>query len=157
MCGKINVPDLAYGVAVPSAIAKGRIEGVDRSTALAVPGVIEVLAHDNRPSVASSHKTWASWRSCVAAFGGRWCPGSRSFLGGRRGIRDRPVCGDASRRDEEEKAVTDLDTQIDQASGRREQTDGILPMAAGASRGDADKALSQSRDPQKLESRHQAP
>ena len=45
----LNVPDLAYGVAVASEIAKGRIKSIDRSAALAVPGVIEVFAHDNRP------------------------------------------------------------------------------------------------------------
>src|ERR1044072_8485607 len=55
---EFNVPDLAHGVAVPSAIAKGRIKSIDRSAALAVPGVIEVFAHDNRPSVASSPKKY---------------------------------------------------------------------------------------------------
>ena len=39
-------------------MAKGRIKSIDRAAALAVPGVIEVFAHDNRPSVASSHKKY---------------------------------------------------------------------------------------------------
>ena len=52
------MPDLAYGFVVSSAIAKGRIKSIDRTAALAVPGVIEVFAHDNRPSVASSHKKY---------------------------------------------------------------------------------------------------
>ena len=55
---EFNVPDLAYGFVVSSAIAKGRIKSIDRTAALAVPGVIEVFAHDNRPSVASSHKKY---------------------------------------------------------------------------------------------------
>ena len=55
----LNVPDLAYGVVVSSEIAKGRIKSIDRSTALAVPGVIEVFAHDNRPKVASSTKKYS--------------------------------------------------------------------------------------------------
>ena len=55
----LNVPDLAYGVVVSSEIAKGRIKSIDRSAALAVPGVIEVFAHDNRPKVASSTKKYS--------------------------------------------------------------------------------------------------
>ena len=49
---EFNEPNLAYGFVVSSAIAKGRIKSIDRTAALAVPGVIEVFAHDNRPSVA---------------------------------------------------------------------------------------------------------
>ena len=55
----LNVPDLAYGVVVSSEIAKGRIKSIDRSAALAVPGVIKVFAHDNRPKVASSTKKYS--------------------------------------------------------------------------------------------------
>ena len=55
----LNVPDLAYGVVVSSEIAKGRIKSIDRSAALAVPGVIKVFAHDNRPKVASSSKKYS--------------------------------------------------------------------------------------------------
>ena len=42
-------PISLYGLVVSSEIAKGRIKSIDRSAALAVPGVIEVFAHDNRP------------------------------------------------------------------------------------------------------------
>ena len=49
---EFNVPGLAHGFVVSSKIAKGRIKSINRSAALAVPGVIEVFAHDNRPSVA---------------------------------------------------------------------------------------------------------
>jgi xanthine dehydrogenase YagR molybdenum-binding subunit len=56
---EFNVPGLAHGFVVSSTIAKGRIKTIDRSAALAVPGVIEVLAHDNRPPVASSHDKYS--------------------------------------------------------------------------------------------------
>ena len=46
----VNVPGLAYGVVVSSAIAKGRITRIDASRALAVPGVIQVFTHENRPA-----------------------------------------------------------------------------------------------------------
>lgn len=46
------VPDLAYGYAVNSAISKGRITSIDISAAMAMPGVIAVLTHENRPSTA---------------------------------------------------------------------------------------------------------
>lgn len=54
-----NVPDLAYGYVVSSEIAKGRITKIDASQALALPGVLHVLTHENRPRVAwfdSSYK-----------------------------------------------------------------------------------------------------
>ena len=44
--------NLVYGVIVSSAIAKGRITAIRDADALAVPGVIEVLTHDNRPHTA---------------------------------------------------------------------------------------------------------
>ena len=47
ICAEFNVPDLAFGFVVSSAIAKGRIKSIDRTAALAAPGVIEVFAHDN--------------------------------------------------------------------------------------------------------------
>ncbi|NNM72379.1 xanthine dehydrogenase family protein molybdopterin-binding subunit [Enterovirga aerilata] len=45
-------PDLAYGVVVSSAIARGRITAIDTAAALAVPGVIHVFTHENRPRTA---------------------------------------------------------------------------------------------------------
>ena len=50
---EFNMPGLVHGFVVSSKIAKGRIKSIDRSAALAVPGVLEVFAHDNRPIVAS--------------------------------------------------------------------------------------------------------
>lgn len=43
------VPDLAYGVVVNSSIAKGRIVAFDLEAARAVPGVLEIVTHENRP------------------------------------------------------------------------------------------------------------
>jgi xanthine dehydrogenase YagR molybdenum-binding subunit len=45
--------DLAWGVVVNSNIAKGRIERIDTKRALAVPGVLDVLTHENRPKMRS--------------------------------------------------------------------------------------------------------
>jgi xanthine dehydrogenase YagR molybdenum-binding subunit len=56
---EFNVPNLAYGFVVNSEIAKGHIKKIDRAAALAVPGVVEVFAHDNRPEMASSSKKYA--------------------------------------------------------------------------------------------------
>jgi xanthine dehydrogenase YagR molybdenum-binding subunit len=43
---------LLYGVVVPSPIARGRIRSIDSRAARAVPGVVEVLTHENRPPMA---------------------------------------------------------------------------------------------------------
>jgi xanthine dehydrogenase YagR molybdenum-binding subunit len=45
-------PDLLYGWVVSSNIAKGKVLSIDESAARAVPGVVEVLTHRNRPHVA---------------------------------------------------------------------------------------------------------
>jgi xanthine dehydrogenase YagR molybdenum-binding subunit len=42
-----NIPGMAYGVVVSSAIAKGTIRKIDASEALRVPGVVHVLTHEN--------------------------------------------------------------------------------------------------------------
>src|SRR5262249_51823691 len=48
--------DLAYGAVVSSTMTKGRIARIDASRALAFPGVLDVVTHDNRPTMASSDK-----------------------------------------------------------------------------------------------------
>lgn len=45
-------PDLLYGCVVNSTIATGRIDSIDTTKARAVPGVVDVLTHEHRPSVA---------------------------------------------------------------------------------------------------------
>jgi len=52
--GEFNVPGLAYGAVVTSTIAKGRIARIDTSEALRVPGVLDVLTHENRPRMAAT-------------------------------------------------------------------------------------------------------
>lgn len=44
---------LLYGVVVNSAIAKGHIKTIDTGAALAVPGVVDVIWHENRPKIRS--------------------------------------------------------------------------------------------------------
>lgn len=45
-------PGMLYGWIVSSAIAKGRIVAIDETAARAVPGVVEIVTHSNRPHVA---------------------------------------------------------------------------------------------------------
>jgi xanthine dehydrogenase YagR molybdenum-binding subunit len=55
-----NKPEgMLYGVVVSGAIAKGRISRIDEKAARAVPGVVEVMTHENRPNTAwldSAHR-----------------------------------------------------------------------------------------------------
>ncbi|WEF32916.1 xanthine dehydrogenase family protein molybdopterin-binding subunit [Pseudoduganella chitinolytica] len=48
---EVPAPDLAYGVVVSSPVAKGRIVAIHTTDALAVPSVVQVLTHLNRPKV----------------------------------------------------------------------------------------------------------
>ena len=56
--GEFFSPDLAYGVVVSGAIAKGRITRIDTAEALAVPGVVQVFTHENRPRTAWFDRNW---------------------------------------------------------------------------------------------------
>jgi xanthine dehydrogenase YagR molybdenum-binding subunit len=49
---EFDAPNLAHGYIVTSDIARGRIAQIDTSRALAVPGVLTVLTHENRPRMA---------------------------------------------------------------------------------------------------------
>ena len=53
-----NVPGVAHGVVVSSAIAKGRIKRIDAADALAVAGVLDVFTHQHRPKLASSDEKY---------------------------------------------------------------------------------------------------
>ena len=55
---EVNVPGLVHASVVASTIAKGRVARIDAAEALRVPGVLDVLTHQNRPSMASSHKAY---------------------------------------------------------------------------------------------------
>ena len=46
------VANMVHGYVVSSAIAKGRIASIDETAARAVPGVVDVLTHSNRPHTA---------------------------------------------------------------------------------------------------------
>ncbi|MET9872598.1 molybdopterin cofactor-binding domain-containing protein, partial [Streptomyces sp. NPDC006386] len=47
-----HVPGRAQAWPVPAAVARGRVTGVDTAAALAVPGVLAVLTHENAPRLA---------------------------------------------------------------------------------------------------------
>ena len=48
---EIPAPDLAYGVVVGGTVARGRIKAIDGDAARGVPGVIDVITHENRPKM----------------------------------------------------------------------------------------------------------
>ena len=48
---EIPAPDLAYGVVVSGTVARGRIKAIDTEAARGVPGVIDVITHENRPKM----------------------------------------------------------------------------------------------------------
>ena len=50
--GEFTAPDLAHGYIVSGKVAKGRITSIDTTAAEAVPGVLKVFTHENRPSTA---------------------------------------------------------------------------------------------------------
>ena len=54
-----NVPGLAHGFVITSAIAKGRVARIDFADALSVDGVIAVFTHANRPNMAASHDKYS--------------------------------------------------------------------------------------------------
>jgi xanthine dehydrogenase YagR molybdenum-binding subunit len=49
---EFHVPGLIYGQVVSSTIARGRIRKIDAGEALALPGVLQVFTHENRPRLA---------------------------------------------------------------------------------------------------------
>ncbi|MGQ9365976.1 xanthine dehydrogenase family protein molybdopterin-binding subunit [Azospirillum sp. A39] len=52
------VPGLLHGYVVSSAIARGRIVRIDTAAALALPGVVAVFTHENRPRLAWFDRKW---------------------------------------------------------------------------------------------------
>jgi xanthine dehydrogenase YagR molybdenum-binding subunit len=53
-----NVPNLAYGYVVSSAIARGRIKSIDAGEALRLEGVLQVFTHENSPRLAQSDQSY---------------------------------------------------------------------------------------------------
>ena len=68
---EFNVPGLAYSSIVASTIAKGRITRIDTSGAKRVAGVIDVITHQNRPSMADNDK---AYKDDVAPLGSPFRP-----------------------------------------------------------------------------------
>jgi xanthine dehydrogenase YagR molybdenum-binding subunit len=56
--GEYNVPNLAYGCVVSSAISKGRIKKIDASGALRLKGVLQVFTHENTPRLGQSDQSY---------------------------------------------------------------------------------------------------
>jgi xanthine dehydrogenase YagR molybdenum-binding subunit len=55
---EFNVRGLVYGSVVGATIAKGHIVHIDRSAALRVKGVLDVLTHEHRPRMADDDKAY---------------------------------------------------------------------------------------------------
>ena len=53
-----NVPNLAYGWVVASAITRGRITRIDTADALKLPGVLQVFTHENSPRLARADRKY---------------------------------------------------------------------------------------------------
>ncbi|MGJ0451948.1 MAG: xanthine dehydrogenase family protein molybdopterin-binding subunit [Methylocystis sp.] len=147
---EFSAPDLAYGFVVSSVVAKGRIQSIDRSAALTVPGVIEVFAHDNRPSLPSSHEKYTDQ---VAAPGSPFRPlyNDEILFSGQPValvIAEEPeiarfAAGLVEIKYETETTITDLDTQIDKAFEPPEKR---APDWDPPARGDVDSALSRAQN-----------
>ena len=55
---EFNAPDLVHGSVVTSTIANGRIARIDPRAALRVEGVLDVLTHENRPTMADNDQAY---------------------------------------------------------------------------------------------------
>ena len=56
--GEFTAPGLTHGYVVTSKITRGKIVRIDTSAALALPGVLHVFTHENRPNLAWFDKRW---------------------------------------------------------------------------------------------------
>jgi xanthine dehydrogenase YagR molybdenum-binding subunit len=55
---EFDAPGLVHGYIVSSTIARGRITRIDTTAALALPGVLQVFTHENRPNLAWFDRKW---------------------------------------------------------------------------------------------------
>lgn len=53
-----RVPNMLWGVTIVSSIARGRIVSIDEEAARAVPGVVDIISHLNRPKHAYLNRSW---------------------------------------------------------------------------------------------------
>ncbi len=137
--------DLLHGAVVASVIAKGRISLIDTAAAMAVPGIIEVITHENRPHVAWLDR---SYNDEVRP------PGSpfRALYDEKIYFSQQPVALVVAETPElaryaarlvhveydEEESVTDLDTTLAKRFTPRKQSGHIAGLK---NRGDAEGAL----------------
>lgn len=145
---EFSPPGLLHGYVVSSAIAKGRIRSIDTSVAKAVPGVVEVFTHENRPPTARSD---SKWQDQVAPPGSPFRPldSDRLIYSGQpialvvaEDLETARFAASLLEIDyDAEQAVTDIDAERDKAYEPPKKRS--PSMAAAAQRGDADKALSQ--------------
>ena len=56
--GEFSAPDLVYAYVVEATIPKGRILRIDTSEAFGIGGVLDVLTHQNRPSMADTDRAY---------------------------------------------------------------------------------------------------
>ena len=68
---EFNAPGLLYGSMVAATITKGRITRIDTNAAKRVAGVIDVITHQNRPSMADDDK---AYKDDVAPLGSPFRP-----------------------------------------------------------------------------------
>ena len=139
-----QAPDLRYGVVVSGTVARGRISAIDTRAALAVPGVVEVLTHLNRPKV----RTWdLAHKDMTAPAGSPFRPlfSDRIFYSGQPVALVLAETFEAARHAaqlvevsyEEEQHETNLLATLGQAYKPRGMKAGFTPPS---STGDADKA-----------------
>ena len=56
--GEFSAEGLVHGYVVTSTIARGKITGIDTAKAEAVPGVVKVLTHENRPDMSEDAESY---------------------------------------------------------------------------------------------------
>ncbi|RZA36265.1 MAG: xanthine dehydrogenase family protein molybdopterin-binding subunit, partial [Lysobacteraceae bacterium] len=136
---------LRYGVVVSGTIARGRITAIETGAALAVPGVVEVLTHLNRPKV----RSWdLAYKDMTAPAGSPFRPlfSDRIFYSGQPVALVVADSFEAARHAaqlvrvdyEQEAHETNLLASLDHAYKPRAQKAGFTPPS---SIGNADKAF----------------
>ncbi|QNA89298.1 xanthine dehydrogenase family protein molybdopterin-binding subunit [Massilia sp. Dwa41.01b] len=141
---EIDAPGLRYGVVVSGTIARGRITAIDSAEALAVPGVVAVLTHLNRPKIRSYD---LAYKDMTAPAGSPFRPlfSDRVFYSGQPLALVVADNFEAARHAaqlvrvsyEEEAHETNLLASLDQAYKPRALKPGFTPPS---SKGDAPKA-----------------
>ncbi|QOY92687.1 xanthine dehydrogenase family protein molybdopterin-binding subunit [Massilia sp. UMI-21] len=139
-----EAPDLRYGVVVSGTVARGRISAIETGAALAVPGVVEVLTHLNRPKL----RSWdLAYKDMTAPGGSPFRPlfSDRIFYSGQPVALVVAETFEAARHAaqlvrveyEQQAHETDLLASLDQAYKPHAMKAGFTPPS---STGDADQA-----------------